>query len=104
MNKNKKILYAQDLIVFHKHRITLSGFIKKTLRDEKGRCGLNRIWNEKGMTFDKPKTVDLALFLKVSKECLKQYKLKGLFMIVLHLLRKATRSFTHLCQKLTNIK
>lgn len=95
VNKKQKILYAEDIVVFHKHRTTLSSFIKKTVRDERNRLLIERVWHKENPAIIKAKSVDISLFYNFALRCIKKYQFKGLLMIGILVLHRITRSIAY---------
>lgn len=91
VNNKQMILYALDIVVYHKHRITLASFIRKTVRDERSRVLLKQIWHKDNPAMIKSEHVDISLFYSLSLRCIKDYKFRGLLIISLHIFHKIVR-------------
>ncbi len=101
LEKGLKILYTERISVLHKYRTNIASFTKKHFRDGRWRYLLRLIWHKTERDYNTKRFSPIKFFLKMDFEYLRNYKLKGIILIALHILRKLARSLGYLYQKMT---
>jgi len=86
-----RILYAEEIAVKHKYRSGIRAFIKKHFRDSRWRYLLESAWSKSERNYNTKKFSPTKFFIKMSVDSLRNYKIKGLALIVLHIARKTLR-------------
>lgn len=88
LEKGEKILFEEDIRVFHKHRQKIFSFAKRVFRDGRGELILSRVWKKNKNIFSS-KLFGISFFLFMSGKYVKKYPLhKSLVLIELHIVRK----------------
>jgi GT2 family glycosyltransferase len=98
--KGVKILYAEEITVMHKYRTNLPDFIKRHVRDGRWRYVLRVIWHKTERDYNTKKFSPPKFFLKMSLGYVRDYKIRGIILIVLHAVRKLARVSGYLYQKM----
>ena len=98
--KGLRILYIEEIAVKHKHRVNISSFVKKHFFDGRWQYLLRRFWHKDKRDYNTKKFSQVQFFLKLSFANLKDYKTKGIILILLHIARKSIRTSGYVFQKL----
>lgn len=90
--KGLNILYAEDLLVFHKHRSSFVGLLKRSFRDGRGRATLKSTWEKESVVFDVELHGAIFFIIMCRNYFAKYNPLSAFLMVIMHLLRKIFRT------------